>query len=91
MKKENVKRLFIEYVKNINSVYQTPVFYNTLLTNCTTVIWLQNKVNPNHLPFSWKILFSGYVPEYLYESAALDQQLPFSSLRDKAYIDPLKE
>ena len=89
MKKDNAKRLFLEYIKNINAVYKTPVFYNTLFTNCTTVIWLQNKVNPNRLPFSWKILLSGYVPEYLYESNGLDQQLPFSKLRDQAYVNPL--
>lgn len=29
--------------------------------------------NPEHLPFSWKILLSGYVPKYVYDSGVLDQ------------------
>jgi hypothetical protein len=46
-------------------------------------------VNPDHVPFSWKILVSGYLPEYLYESGRLDQQLSFAKLRDHAYVNPL--
>jgi len=88
--KENIKHLFLEYLESINALYKKPVFYNTLLSNCTTVIWLQNEVvNPGHIPFSWKILVSGYLPEYLYESGRLDQQLPFAKLRDQAYVNPL--
>ena len=87
--KENVKRLFLEYVANINALYEKPSFYNTLLSNCTTVIWLHSKVNPNHLPFSWKILLSGYLPEYIHESGGFDQNLTFTDLKKQAYINPL--
>ena len=87
--KESVKRLFLEYVANINALYNKPSFYNTLLSNCTTVIWLHSKVNPNHLPFSWKILLSGYLPEYIHESGGFDQSLSFSELKKQAYINPL--
>lgn len=87
--KDNVKRLFMEYVDNINALNEKPSFYNTLLSNCTTVIWLHSKVNPNHLPFSWKILLSGYLPEYIHESGGFDQNLSFSELKKRAYINPL--
>ena len=66
--KENARRLFLEYIRKINELHEKPAFYNTLLDNCTTAIWFNTRVNPGHLPFSWKILLSGYVPEYLYES-----------------------
>ena len=46
-------------------------------------------VNPGHIPFSWKVLLSGYVPEYLYETGWLDQQLPFAELKDRAYVNKL--
>lgn len=85
--RENLKRLFLEYIKNINAIHDHPVFYSTLFTNCTNTIWLNSKVNPGHLPFSWKILVSGYVPEYLYEQARLDQSMPFSELRAQALIN----
>ncbi len=87
--KENVRRLFMEYIRKINELHEKPAFYNTLLDNCTTDIWFNSLVNAGHLPFSWKILFSGYVPEYLYESGRLDTQLPFEELQRQAHINPV--
>lgn len=85
--KANVKRLFLEYVRKINELHEKPKFYNTLLDNCTTVIWFNTRVNPRHLPFSWKILVSGYLPDYLYESGGLDTKIPFEQLQQQARIN----
>jgi len=89
--KENVRRLFLEYIRKINDLHEKPVFYNTLLDNCTTAIWFNTRVNPGHLPFSWKILLSGYVPEYLYESGRLDTRIPFEQLQRQAHINPVAQ
>jgi hypothetical protein len=86
--KDNVRRLFLEYLRQINKLHEKPAFYNTLLDNCTTAIWFNTRVNPHHLPFSWKILLSGYVPEYLYESGGLDTRIPFEQLQQQALINP---
>jgi hypothetical protein len=69
---ENAKRLFLDYMHEINEINAKPLFYNTLLDNCTTAIWLRTLTNKDHLPLSWKILLSGYLPEYLYEAQRLD-------------------
>lgn len=84
---ENGRRLFLEYMHRINALKEQPEFYNTLTTNCTTTIWLNSKVNPDHLPFSWKLLLSGYVPEYLYEHERLDTSLPFPELQKRSLIN----
>ncbi|WP_411728032.1 DUF4105 domain-containing protein [Methyloglobulus sp.] len=86
--KENARRLFLEYLRKINELHDKPAFYNSLLDNCTTAIWFNTRVNPGHLPFSWKILLSGYVPEYLYESQRLDTRIPFLDLQRQAHINP---
>jgi hypothetical protein len=62
---ENGRRLFLQYMHEINTLKQAPKWYNTLTTNCTTAIWMNSRINSGHLPFSWKILASGYVPQYL--------------------------
>lgn len=85
--KENLRRLFLEYLKQINELHEKPAFYNTLLDNCTTAIWFNTRVNPTHLPFSWKILLSGYVPEYIYESGGLNTHIPFEQLQQQAHIN----
>ena len=84
---ENVRRVFLQYINKINDLQIHPEFYNTLTTNCTTGIWLHTLVNPEHLPFSWKILASGYVPEYAYEAGRLDKGLPFSELKRRAHVN----
>ena len=85
---ENVRRLFLQYLQDINSLVTRPRWYNTLTTNCTTVIWMNSRVNPNRVPLSWKILASGYVPEYLYETGRLDNRVPFAELQRLAHINP---
>lgn len=89
--RENGQRLFLDYLKKINELHEKPQFYNTLLDNCTTAIWVRSWGNTEHLPFSWKILLSGYLPEYLYESKLLEQQLSLSELRRQAYINTLAQ
>ena len=84
---ENGKRMFLSYVNKINSLKDHPEFYNSLTTNCTTNIWLQSRVNPEHLPFSWKIIVSGHVPEYVYESGMLDTGVPFAELQRRSIVN----
>jgi hypothetical protein len=89
--KENTRRVFLEYIRKMNELHDKPAFYNTLLDNCTTDIWLNTRVNKTHIPLSWKILLSGYVPEYLYESGRLDTHIPFDQLQTLAYINPVAQ
>lgn len=85
---ENGRRLFLAYLHNINLLRERAEFYNTLTTNCTTTIWMNAQVNPNHLPFNWKILASGYLPEYLYEQGRLASHgLPFAELQQRVHVN----
>jgi hypothetical protein len=84
---ENARRLFLEYVRTINALHDQPRFYDTLSTNCTTQILLHTRVNPDHLPVSWKVLLSGYAAEYAYETGRLDGSLPFEELRRRSRIN----
>jgi hypothetical protein len=84
----DARRLFVAYLEHINALRERPEFYNSLTTNCTTNIWMLARVNPDHLPFSWKILVSGYVPEYLYEMGRLDASVPFAELQQRSLINP---
>jgi hypothetical protein len=86
---ENGRRVFLDYMRGINELHARPRFYNTLTTNCTNVIAMHTHVNPGHVPFSWKILLSGYAPEYVYEQGRLDRTLPFAELRARSHVNAL--
>jgi hypothetical protein len=85
---EGARRFFLEYMNRLNALRTQPEFYNTLTTNCATGIWVNDGVNPDRIPLSWKILASGYVPEYLYEQGRLeDSGLSFSDLQRRVHVN----
>jgi hypothetical protein len=87
--REDARRLFLDYLREINRLEERPEFYNTLTTNCTANLWLHSRVVPGHPPYSWRILVSGYVPELLYDQGRLDTRLPFAELKRRSRITDL--
>jgi hypothetical protein len=85
--KENARRLFMDYFREVNQLRDHPDWYNTLTTNCTTNVLRHTKVNPGDHVYSWKILLSGYAPLYAYERGRLDTSLPFEELKRRAYVN----
>jgi hypothetical protein len=85
--RENIRRAFLDYLRGMNELHDQPSFYNTLTTNCTTGALVHSRVNPGSPPFSWKILLSGYVPDYLYDLGRLDTTRPFSELERLSHVN----
>ncbi len=85
------QRLFLDYVRRLNELKARPEWYNALTTNCTNAIWLHARVVPGSVPYSWKILLSGYLPQYLYEQGRLDTRVPFEELQRRAHINHLAQ
>ena len=76
---ENLRRVFLDYIKSMNDLRERPSYYNTLTTNCTTSIWMHTD-EPGGAAHVLKVLLSGYVPDYLYELGRLDKTRPFLEL-----------
>ncbi len=85
----SARRLFLDYLREINALNEQPEFYNTGTTNCTTNVYRHTQVNPGPHHFSWKILLSGYAAEYVYENGLLDTRLPFAELRRRSRVNPI--
>ena len=83
----NIRRSFLDYIQKINDMRVHPRFYNTLTTNCTTTILMHTRINPESPPLSWKILLSGYVPEYLYQLGRIDTAKPFADLKKLSRVN----
>jgi hypothetical protein len=88
---ENARRLFLDYLREVNALKEKPAFYNTGTTNCTTNVYRHTKVNPGPHNFSWKILLSGYAPEFVYENGNLDTSMPFAELRKRSLVNPVAQ
>jgi hypothetical protein len=87
----NGRRVFLDYLREINELREQPRFYNTLTTNCTTMILAHTAVNPGSVPYSWKILLPGYTAEYAYDIGRLDRSLPFEELKRRAHINAVAQ
>jgi Domain of unknown function (DUF4105) len=88
MNPDNGRRLFLEYVLKINQLKDQPEFYNTLTTNCTTDVWsLARALSTNPVPLDWRVLLSGYFPEYAYDLGSLDRRMPFAELKARSLIN----
>lgn len=85
--RKNIHRIFLDYVKSINDLHERPSYYNTLTTNCTTTILMHTRMNPESPPMSWKVLLSGYVPDYLYELGRIDTTKPFAELEKISHVN----
>jgi hypothetical protein len=84
---ENVRRLFLDYFREINSLVETPKFYNSLTTNCTTNVLMHTRVNRGRQRYNWKVLLSGYAPLYTYELGRLDTRLPYDELKRRSQVN----
>lgn len=83
----NIRRIFLDYVKTMNDLRERPAFYNTLTTNCMTSILFHTRMNPESPPMSWKVLLSGYVPDYLYDLGRIDTSRPFAELEKLSRVN----
>lgn len=76
--------LLLAYAVDVNRLALKPRWYNTLTTNCITVVFeLVRKVAPGwtfSVPFDPRVLLSGYLPGYLQRIGAVRTDMPLAEL-----------
>ncbi len=83
---QQARHLLLSYVALGNQLAEQPEFYQTLTSNCTTVIYQLARLVEPGVPFDWRILLSGYLPDYLHEHGLLKSDLPLDEIRRQAVI-----
>ena len=78
---EDMRALFLAYVNEANVLVNTPRFYNTITVNCTTLVYHMLRHIVGHLPLDYRLLFSGYLPSYVYKVGGLDSRYSLEQLR----------
>jgi Domain of unknown function (DUF4105) len=81
-----MRSLFLGYIGEANNLDIAPRFYNTITVNCTTLVYQMMKRIVGHLPLSYRLLFSGYMPEYVYSVRGLDRRCSLEELRTRGFI-----
>jgi hypothetical protein len=82
----DMRSLFLSYLGEANTLVQRPRFYNTITVNCTTLVYHMLKRIVGYLPMDYRLILSGYLPEYIYRVGGLDSRRSLEELRSLGRI-----
>lgn len=85
--REQLRSLFLGYVEDAESLRRQPRFYNTLTSNCTTIVFdLARRIAPG-LPLDYRLLASGHFAEYAYDLGGLAPGFDYPALYAAGHIN----
>jgi hypothetical protein len=80
------KKLFLSYIEQANQLQKEPRFYNTVTTNCTTLVFGMMQHISGGLPLDARLLLTGYLPSYVQELNGLTDGFDLAQLRSAGRI-----
>lgn len=86
MSRDAMRALFLSYTATANRLVDHPEFYNTITSNCTTMVYRMARQLDPGLPWDARLLVTGYLPGYLYKIGALDHRLTLDEWNRRARI-----
>jgi hypothetical protein len=85
--KDMARKVFLDYLKEVNGLKEKPEWYNALASNCTTNIRKHTKPYSENAVVDWRMLVNGYLDQMLYERGAMGADLPFQEFKKRSYIN----
>lgn len=86
LSKPALRTALLGYLQEAENIRQKPSFYNTLTSNCTTIIYhLAQRLKPG-LPVDYRLLLSGYFDRYAFDHAGLVPGYEFKELKANSGI-----
>lgn len=89
MDRPAMRMLFLSYVQAANELIDKPAFYNTLTSNCTTIVYRMAKQISADLPRDYRLLLTGYLPEYFHDVGVVNRSISVEQLRQRSRITDL--
>ncbi len=81
LRPDQLRKVFLGYLERAAQLRQAPRFYNTLTSNCTTIVFeLARRLSPG-LPLDYRLLLSGHFAGYVYDHGVLTPGYSFDQLR----------
>lgn len=83
------RALFEEYLHIAHRLYTRPRWYNTLTSNCTTLVFdMAQAASHQRLPSDYRLIASGYLPNYLHDLGVLTPKRDMVTWYQLAHINP---
>jgi hypothetical protein len=81
------RKVFLDYLREVNRLKDRPEWFNTLTGNCTTGIRRHTAPYDPKASLDWRIIVNGLSDKMLYERKAIDNSLPFPELKKRSLIN----
>lgn len=81
-----LRTLFLAYLDEARELEREPRFYNTLTSNCTTIVFALARQIAPALPTDYRLLASGYLAEYARDHNGLVPGVDFPTLKSLGRI-----
>ena len=88
MEKIQMQMLFLEYLSKANRLKNQPRWYNTLISNCTTILFDLAEHATGSIPRDYRIVLPGLIPDYLYDYEQLSNAITLEEWRKLAHVNP---
>ena len=91
-RKTFVRAFFLDMLKRVNGLKQTPELYDILTNSCAYNLFRHvNAVAPGFLTWHRCVLFPGKSDSFLHQLGLIDSDLPLKELREKSCINERAE
>jgi hypothetical protein len=82
------RAMLVDMLRRANQLAAHPEWYNTLTNTCTTsIVGHVNRIVPEKVPMSVKVLFPGYSDRLAYDLGLIDTRLPFEQAREAFHVN----
>ena len=81
-----LRQVFRGYLQQAAALQHRPAFYNTMTSNCTTILFVLARQIAPGLPLDYRLLLSGYFDRYAYDQHALVPGQTMQALRMRGRI-----
>jgi hypothetical protein len=83
---DRARALLLEYAAQSTELAAQPKFYNSILANCSTVVFKLVRAAGGAFPLDWRVVVNGFLPGYLYDRGAVVTTMPLSELMERARV-----
>lgn len=76
-----LRQVFVGYLDRAAELRREPAWYNTLTSNCTTIVFEIARLIAPGLPLDYRLLLSGYFAEYAFDQGGLTPGFAYAELQ----------
>ncbi|MCU0958547.1 MAG: DUF4105 domain-containing protein [Pirellulaceae bacterium] len=89
---EQVRALFVDVMKRVNTLRKRPEFYDTIMNNCTTnIVAHVNRIRPGTIPWQPTSILTGLADREAYRLGLLVDYGSFEETKRHAHVNPRAE